>query len=33
MLKLAAVICVLLGIAHSYLGERYLIMRLFKREQ
>ena len=32
MLKLAAILCVLIGIAHSYLGERYLLSRLFKRE-
>ena len=32
MLKLAAVFCVLLGIAHSYLGERFILIPLFKRD-
>jgi hypothetical protein len=31
MLHVAAALIVLLGIAHSWLGERYLLMRLFKR--
>ena len=32
MLLVAAVILFLTGVAHSYLGERYLLMRLFKRD-
>jgi hypothetical protein len=32
MLQLAAVLVVLLGIAHSVLGERYILTRLFRRE-
>lgn len=32
MLQLAAVLVVLLGIAHSILGERYILTRLFRRE-
>ena len=32
MLSLAAALLVLTGIAHSYLGERYLLMRLFRRD-
>lgn len=32
MLLVAVVLVVLLGIAHSYLGERFLLMRLFKRD-
>lgn len=31
MLLAAAVLIFLTGCAHSYLGERYLLMRLFKR--
>ena len=31
MLTFAAVLIALVGLAHSYLGERYLLMRLFKR--
>lgn len=31
MLKLAAVLIVLLGLAHSILGERYILIRLFRR--
>jgi hypothetical protein len=27
----AACLCVALGLAHSYLGERYILMRLFRR--
>ncbi len=33
MLIAAAVILVLTGIAHSYLGERYILMRLFRTAQ
>jgi hypothetical protein len=29
---LAAVLAVALGIAHSFLGERYILIRLFRRE-
>ena len=32
MLELAAVLIALLGLAHSVLGERYLLTRLFKRD-
>jgi hypothetical protein len=32
MLILAALLIFLTGLAHSYLGERYLLMRLFKRD-
>ena len=32
MLTLAALLIFLTGLAHSYLGERYLLRRLFKRE-
>ena len=28
----AAVLAVLLSLAHSYLGERYILMRLFRRD-
>lgn len=28
---LAAVLLVAIGLAHSYLGERYILMRLFRR--
>ena len=31
MLILAAVLMFVTGIAHSYLGERYILIRLFKR--
>lgn len=31
MLLVAAVLTVLIGIAHSYLGERYILIRLFRR--
>jgi len=31
MLTLAAVLIVLLGLAHSVLGERYILVRLFRR--
>ncbi len=32
-LYLAAFLAVAIGLAHSYLGERYILMRLFKRDQ
>ncbi len=32
MLILAAIILFATGVAHSYLGERYLLTRLFKRD-
>lgn len=32
LLDLAAALIVALGLAHSYLGERYLLQRLFRRE-
>ena len=28
---LAALLCVALGLAHSYLGERFILIRLFRR--
>lgn len=31
MLYLAATLLFLLGLAHSYLGERYILMRLFRQ--
>ncbi len=33
MLKLAAVLAILLGLAHSILGERYILVRLFRLEK
>jgi hypothetical protein len=30
-LHIAAILCVLLGLAHSILGERYILIRLFRR--
>ena len=30
---LAAVLCVALAVAHSYLGERYILIRLFRRAE
>ena len=32
MLQLAAILIVLLGVAHSVLGERYILTRLFRGE-
>ena len=32
MLQLAAVLIFLLGLAHSLLGERYILVRLFRRK-
>jgi hypothetical protein len=32
MLTAAAIIMLLTGIAHSYLGEKYILIRLFKRD-
>lgn len=32
MLQTAAILSVLLGLAHSVLGERYILTRLFRRE-
>ena len=32
MLLIASVILILCGVAHSYLGERYIFIRLFRRE-
>lgn len=31
MLKLAALLLLIIGGAHSYLGERYILIRLFKK--
>ncbi|MEJ7806217.1 MAG: hypothetical protein WKG03_09905 [Telluria sp.] len=33
MLHIAAAIIVVLALAHSFLGERYLLMRLFRRSE
>ena len=32
MLKVAAILCFVLGIIHSCLGERYILIRLFRRD-
>jgi hypothetical protein len=32
LLILAAALAFLIGVAHSYLGERYILIRLFRRE-
>lgn len=32
MLIAGAVLAILLGLVHSYLGERYILIRLFKRD-
>lgn len=32
MLTVAVILLFLTGLAHSYLGERYILMRLFRRE-
>ncbi len=32
-LQTAAALILLVGIAHSYLGERYILMRLFRRSE
>jgi hypothetical protein len=32
MLLIAAVILIMCGLIHSYLGERYILIRLFKRD-
>lgn len=32
MLLLASILLLITGVAHSYLGERYILVRLFKRE-
>lgn len=32
MLILATILLLVMGIAHSYLGERYILVRLFQRE-
>lgn len=31
LLPIAAILAILLGLAHSYLGERYILIRLFRR--
>ncbi len=31
-LYIAALLLFLVGVAHSYLGERYILIRLFRRE-
>ncbi len=30
MLEIAATLCILIGAIHSYLGERYILIRLFR---
>ena len=32
MFHIAAVLLILIGVAHSYLGERYILIRLFRRD-
>ncbi|MEM7207938.1 MAG: hypothetical protein AAF434_08955 [Pseudomonadota bacterium] len=32
MLYIASILLVAIGIAHSYLGERYILIRLFRRD-
>ena len=32
MLAIASLLLIFIGIVHSYLGERYILIRLFKRE-
>ena len=32
MLILAATLAIFIGVVHSYLGERYILIRLFKRD-
>lgn len=32
MILIASIILILIGVAHSYLGERYILIRLFKRD-
>ena len=32
MASIAAIILICIGLVHSYLGERYILMRLFKRD-
>ncbi|TRY33456.1 hypothetical protein [Aliiglaciecola sp. M165] len=32
MILIASAILVLIGVTHSYLGERYILMRLFRRD-
>ncbi|MBA3657097.1 MAG: hypothetical protein H0W69_07085, partial [Gemmatimonadaceae bacterium] len=31
-LLIAALLTVVVGLAHSYLGERYILLRLFRRD-
>lgn len=33
ILSAAAVLAIAIGVAHSYLGERYILVRLFRREE
>lgn len=30
MLEVASILCILIGVVHSYLGERYILIRLFR---
>lgn len=32
MILVAAIILILIGVIHSYLGEKYILIRLFKRD-
>lgn len=32
MLSIAAILLIFIGLVHSYLGEKYILIRLFKRE-
>lgn len=33
MLEVAAILCFLIGIIHSYLGERFILIRLFRGDR
>ncbi|PCJ86265.1 MAG: hypothetical protein COA54_09045 [Thiotrichaceae bacterium] len=33
MLQIAALLCLVIGIVHSYLGERYILIRLFRGDK
>lgn len=33
MLEIAAILCLFIGIIHSYLGERYILVRLFRGDR
>ncbi len=33
MLEIAAILCILIGVVHSYLGERFILIRLFRGDK